>query len=362
MRTSAPAPPAIPNVFERLLPKPFRSWPLFCWFGIALLAGTPFVLAHFAATAAPMTEEGAIELALRFTGPAAALAFGLFLTPVAFSVCRNVMTAVADELPGFLEPAVPEAGDPRAWLLERLDFFRGRRATIAIAAGFAIGCPAVYGAAGFFEPVADAFPVVWLYLAMGVSSAAAGAGVVAVFDGAHLVWRLGQDFRVVHLQQAFGAQSIGSALFACYTVICIVWLTYMLSGAAYTDRLIGPMTFVGLPVGIFLFASFFLCQTPLHRRIRARKRERILSLQTALKQRLEAASAAASAAQIAEIAFLRGELDIVEAAPEWPFGRKVLVGNGVVSVFTIFAPAIVSMASTGDVVGALVKLIGVEGG
>ena len=114
---------ARPIAFARVLPTAVADHPLWAWFFITALASAPIIVAHVAeARVAAAAGGDAMAFAMSFTGPALLTNLGLFTVPLAFVVCRNVMAAAANDLPGFLKPTDGVQTDARrdAKRLDRL--------------------------------------------------------------------------------------------------------------------------------------------------------------------------------------------------------------------------------------------------
>jgi len=193
----------------------------------------------------------------------------------------------------------------------------------------------------YFDDLTE-LEVGYLCCLMALSAGLAGFGLDAIFATGRLIWRFGRRYRIVVRGHKFGVLSTGRVLGHCFLAVAIVAMIYYSSAIFGLKHLPADLTYrnapllmLSAPTLIFIFASFVVCQIPLHIQIIEYKRNQLTDIERILDQLKTRINDNIGSILQRQIGFFENRRTQIMALPEWPFGFSALlaaIGSSIVPV------------------------------
>ena len=343
MESPRSVPTVVPLVVDRL-PGPLKQRALTCG-GVAL--------ALFAVVSFGMAVHAKSPRA--YLGLCVPVAIGLLSVPWAFQFAYGRFFEWSKNVKTFARPlsrskdSESQGNDVESWIVDQLSFFRGSTAmygTGLVLVGWTL---LAFYLGGYFSEL-NSREVTFFCILTCLSAFLAGLGLHAVYGGGRVIWRFGKGkYKILVRGHKFGVLSTGRMLGECLFVISLVCMVYYTSAVLgekhpYTDFRIwnAPLLMLIVPTAGFLFASFIVCQIPLHRRMIEFKRDELAKVELILDDLKIRADSKVTSELRDNIKFYDDRRLEILALPEWPFGFKSMLG-AVGSSVTVVLPSVLSV-------------------
>ena len=276
----------VPLVVCSIVPARLRKNPAWFWtlwasvFG--LISGISLVIASHRAD--PRS----------YLGICLPIAFGFISVPTAFKFAHARLVAWAQNVNTFAvrddAPLTLENLEPKNWVLHELSFFGG--SVRMYATGIILGLWSLFAfyLGSYFDGLTE-LEIGYLCCLIALSGGLAGFGLDAIFGTSRLIWRFGRRYRIVVREHKFGVLSTGRILGDCYLAVALVAMIYYSSAILGLKHLPGdltcknpPLLMLSAPTLIFIFASFIVCQIPLHIQMINYKKNQLTDIERILDQ------------------------------------------------------------------------------
>jgi hypothetical protein len=289
----------------------------------ALLSGISLVIASHRADPRP------------YLGMCLPIAFGFISVPAAFKFSHARLIAWAQNVNTFAvrddAPLTHENAEPKNWVMHELSFFGGSVRMYAAGIVLALWSLFAFYLGNYFDGLTE-LEVGYLCSLIAFSAGLAGFGLDAIFSTSRLIWRFGRKYRIVVRGHKFGVLSTGRVLGECFLAVAVVAMIYYSSAILGLKHLPGDLTYrnapllmLSAPTLIFIFASFVVCQIPLHIQMIDYKKNQLTDIERILDQLKTRINDEISSMLQRQIAFFEGRRTQIMTLPEWPFGFNGLV-------------------------------------
>jgi hypothetical protein len=278
-----------------------------------------------------------------YLGMCLPIAFGFISVPAAFKFCHARLVAWAQNVNTFAvrddAPLTLKNVEPKNWVLHELSFFGGSVGMYA--AGIILGSWSLFAfyLGNYFDGLTER-EAGYLCCLIALSAGLAGFGLDAIFRTSRLIWRFGRNYRIVVREHKFGVLSTGRALGHCFLAVAVVAMIYYSSAILGLKHLPGDLTYrnapllmLSAPTLIFIFASFVVCQIPLHLQMIDYKKNQLTDIETILDQLKTRINDDISSMLQRQVGFFEGRRAQIMTLPEWPFGFNGLltaIGSSIV--------------------------------
>lgn len=271
------------------------------------------------------------------------IAFGFISVPSAFKFAHGRLVTWAQNVNTFAvrddAPLTLENPEPKDWVLHELSFFGGSAGMYA--AGIIVASWSLFAfyLGNYFDGLTG-LELGYLCCLIALSAGLAGFGLDAIFRTSRLIWRFGRNYRIVVREHKFGVLSTGRVLGQCFLAIAVVAMIYYSSAILGLKHLPADLTYknapllmLSAPTLVFIFASFVICQIPIHIQMIDYKRNQLTDVEGILDKLRTRINDDISFVLQRKIGFFEGRRTQIVTLPEWPFGFSGLltaIGSSIV--------------------------------
>ncbi len=345
---SSAKPTTRPLMLEHFIPRSLRGHPFAFW----IMVGVILSCASIALSLNTSNPKAYSEMCLLLT-------IGLVAVPSVVRACHFLMLDWSRNTKNFITDIPPSIAKIDDWWNRELSIFEG--SPTMFMAGVAVALIALLGYSLDDYPIGvQSLENAFAACILAASAFAAGVGLCTMVYGTRIIWRFGTAFKISIQGHRFGVLSTGDMLLNCYFLIALTWSVYLssavfgiMAGNLPINSWKNPVWILALPSALAALITFVVCQIPLHQRMIEYKRERLMTVETILKNLKISDANLLNADVLSKIRFFEDQKSEAISFPEWPFAFKTLLGSLGSTSMVVLAPIASTIVKSG--VGAFLK-------